>query len=280
MPNLERDEARMLVDTYYLLQRHRIRMGNQISGAAISDGSLIHTYYGQVHDLEKSMPRELGKWAKATPEGEWALGIKGIGPVLAAGLVAHIDIEDAPTAGHIWRFAGLDPTVKWEKGQKRPFNASLKVICWKIGDSFVKVSGRDGASYGQWYRVRKAYEIERNERGGNAEAAAETLATRNIKDKPTRTVYESGKLPAGRIDLRARRWAVKLFLSHYQEVAFEAHFHTAPPAPYAVSILNHGHRIAPDQGPDSATLRRALAAGGVALDDIEDDDTWSDTPDE
>src|SRR5581483_161544 len=25
----------------------------------------------------------------------------------------HIDIEKAPTAGHIWRFAGLDPTLRW-----------------------------------------------------------------------------------------------------------------------------------------------------------------------
>jgi hypothetical protein len=39
--------------------------------------------------------------------------IKGIGPVIAAGLLANIDITKAPTAGHIWRFAGLDPSSKW-----------------------------------------------------------------------------------------------------------------------------------------------------------------------
>ena len=38
---------------------------------------------------------------------------RGIGPVIAAGLLANIDIKQAPTVGHIWRFAGLDPTNKW-----------------------------------------------------------------------------------------------------------------------------------------------------------------------
>jgi hypothetical protein len=44
-------------------------------------------------------------------------------------LLARIDIVKAPTAGHIWRYAGLDPTVRWNKGEKRPWNAGLKVLC-------------------------------------------------------------------------------------------------------------------------------------------------------
>lgn len=55
--------------------------------------------------------------------------IHGIGPVISAGLLAHIDIHRAVTVGHIWRFAGLDPSVKWLKKTKRPWNAGLKVLC-------------------------------------------------------------------------------------------------------------------------------------------------------
>ena len=52
--------------------------------------------------------------------------------------------------------AGLDPTVTWGKGERRPWNAELKVLCWKLGDSFVKVSNKEGALYGRIYRERKA----------------------------------------------------------------------------------------------------------------------------
>ena len=54
----------------------------------------------------------------------WARSIYGIWPVLAAGLLAHIDIEQAPTVGHIWSFAGLDPTKKWQPKTTRPWNAA------------------------------------------------------------------------------------------------------------------------------------------------------------
>ena len=185
--------------------------------------------------------------------------------------------------GHIWRFAGLDPTVKWEKGKKRPWNADLKVLCWKIGDSFVKFSGREDCFYGQIYKQRKAYEIERDDAvqekpdgltviesgkwsghgiftldgegistyelgkkwyyGGNAKAAFEKLQTRAIKDAELRKLCESGHLPPGQLDLRARRYAVKLFLSHWHNEAYRQHFGTEPPLPYPIAHLGHAHLI-------------------------------------
>src|SRR6185436_14373220 len=108
----------------------------------------------QMEVLEKQVMRALAAFSSNHPVGKWAESIVGIGPVLSAGLLAHINvrkcgcqvyrdmkpipIHDCPglaTAGHIWRYAGYDPTVTWEKGQKRPWNARLKVICWKIGES-------------------------------------------------------------------------------------------------------------------------------------------------
>ena len=77
--------------------------------------------------------------------GPWAMATIGVGPVICAGVIARIDIHRAPTVGHIWRFAGLDPTQKWEKGKKRPWNTDLKRICWLLGESFVKVINNDDA---------------------------------------------------------------------------------------------------------------------------------------
>jgi hypothetical protein len=124
-------------------------------------------------------------------------------------------------------------------GARRPYNAKLKVVAWKIGDSFVKVSGREGAFYGHKYKDRKAVEQVKNMAGEFAHLAREALETRDIKDAALRATYESGKLPPGRIELRARRYAVKLFLAHWHEMAYKAHYDADPPLPYPIAILGH-----------------------------------------
>ncbi len=105
--------------------------------------------------------------------GKWAMEQCGIGPVLSAGLLVHLEIEQAPTAGHLWSYAGFDPTREWKKGEKRPFNAKLKTLCFKIGESFVKVKSREQDVYGKIYKERKALEMSRNEQGLFAEQAKE-----------------------------------------------------------------------------------------------------------
>ena len=62
--------------------------------------------------------------------------IVGIGPVITAGFLAHIDIAKAPTVGHVpGGSADLDPTVKWDKGTKRPWNVVMKRLCWIVEES-------------------------------------------------------------------------------------------------------------------------------------------------
>lgn len=247
---LTKDSARFIVDTYYRFQEHRIALSAQVRSVAENGGSVetLDHFAIQTGKLEKQMVGVLDAWTDAHEVGIWAKSITGIGPVLSAGLLAHIDIERATTAGAIWRFAGYDPSVRWEKGEKRPWNADLKVLCWKIGDSFVKQSSRESDYYGHLYRERKAYEVERNTTGGNAEYAAETLTRRAIRDRALKAKLEEGILPDGQIDNRARRWAVKLFLSHWHEIAYAAHYHVLPPAPYVMAHQEHVHyRPVPNQ---------------------------------
>ena len=174
------------------------------------------------------------------------MGICGIGPVIAAGLLAHIDIERAPTVGHIWNFAGLNPDQEWSKGQKRPWNAKLKTLCWKIGQSFVKVSNNDKDFYGKIYQERKAYESALNEAGEYAEQARAKLEKFKIgKDTESYKWYSEGKLPPAHIQQRAERYAVKLFLSHLHEIWYREHYGTEPPKPFAIAQLEHAHYISP-----------------------------------
>ena len=160
---LSDEEARFLVDAYYQMQEGRKRTANQARSMDAEPHSVLVWLREQDEILEGQIKRALEKYTDARPIGQWMKSHHGIGPVIAAGLLAHIDITKASTAGKIWRYAGLDPTSKWEKGNKRPWNAELKTLCWKIGQSFMKFSGDDACFYGHVYRERKAYEVARNE---------------------------------------------------------------------------------------------------------------------
>lgn len=246
--SLSADEARYLVDAYYIMQDDRKRAHNQLRAVlshadeqhAVSENSVMQWLATQTETIENQIKRALDKYTEAHAMGAWMREIVGIGPVISAGLLAHIDIEKAPTVGHIWRFAGLDPSSKWVKSQKRPWNAKLKTLCWKAGQSFMKLSMREDCYYGRIYRERKEYEIARNERGENAVLASELIKKVDNTTEAHKHLSE-GKLPPGQIDARARRYAVKLFLSHLHAEWFRRHFGTEPPAPYPIAILGHAH---------------------------------------
>lgn len=242
-------EARYFVDTYYSLQNFRIRSSNQYMQLSKGEepSELTDWLILQMETLENQIKAVLDKWSNAQPMGQWARSVVGIGPVISAGLLAHIDITKAPTVGHIWRFAGLDPTCKWEKGQKRPWNASLKRLCWLIGESFVKVSSHKNDVYGKLYLQRKEYEFEKNVVGDYADQAKKYLDRIKKKDADSKLLetLKAGKLPQAGLHERAKRWSVKLFLAHWHEVAYRQYYRTEPPKPYPIAILGHAHKIEP-----------------------------------
>lgn len=241
---LSDDEARFLVDYYYICQEDRKRSTNQVRALDESNepNAVLGWLAEQSESLEGQIKKALDVYTEAHVMGAWMRQIVGIGPVISAGLLAHIDINKAPTVGHIWRYAGLDPTSKWEKGEKRPWNAGLKTLCWKAGQSFMKFSGRADCYYGKIYKERKAYEIARNERGDNKDLATSLLSKYN-KSTEAYKHLSNGVLPPAQIDARARRYAVKLFLSHLHGAWYEVHFGTKPPLPYPIAHMGHAHFI-------------------------------------
>lgn len=241
-------ECRYLVDLYYQMQEYRKRTDNQCRRLDTTpDGEPHETiaFFAQSFDtLENQIKRVLESYAKSKEIGKWMLSITGIGPVISAGLMAHIDIKNVETAGQIQAFAGLDPTRQWNKGEVRPHNAKLKTLCWKIGQSFVKVSNNDKDVYGKIYQIRKAYEQEKNEAGEYTEQARIKLEKTKIgKDTEAYKWYSIGKLPPAHIQQRAERYAVKIFLSHLFSVWYEIDRGVKPPKPFAIAILNHAHEI-------------------------------------
>lgn len=241
-------EARYLVDSYYIFQGYRMQASSQIRALGKSEEPhlVIDWLAIQTATLEKQLQRALDEWSLTDPTGQWARGIVGIGPVIAAGLLARIDITKAPTAGAIWSYAGLNPTAVWGKGEKRPWNDKLKSLTWKIGESFVKVQNHSNDYYGKIYAERKIFEAGMNDGLKYADQARISLATKNYgDDTDAKKWYLQDKLPPARIHERAKRYAVKLFLSHYHTVAYRNHYGTEPPLPYPIAHLEHTHYIAP-----------------------------------
>ena len=303
-------EARYLVDTYYQMQENRKRAANQARALAAAEepSRAVSFLRAEALRLENEVKFILASYATSQDLGIWAQSIRGIGPVISAGLLAHLDISRAPTVGHFWRFAGLDPTQKWKgrtvaekvvrehlQGRKptlddlpvlvqqmegiglgaaqrmastdkdgkprkltadvlistlslRPWNASLKTLCWKIGESFVKVSNNDEDVYGHVYASRKAWEQKQNEQGAY-KAQAEVKLQRVGRSTDAYGYYKQGLLPPAQIHSRAKRYAVKLFLAHYHHVAYVLHYGTEPPKPYVIDHLNHTDMIRPPNWP-------------------------------
>lgn len=271
---LGRDEARFLVDAYYRMQEQRIRFNAQIREMTKEDEphQLLDWFGAQSSLLEKQCAAGLDVYSVSTSAGRWARSICGVGPVITAGLIAHIDIEKVHYAGQIWSYAGLTNT-EWKKGQKRPWNAALKTLCYKIGESFVKVQNNERDTYGHLFAKRKSLEWEKNLKGENGEAAAakaavvgkDTIAYKwysgQINPKWAKAFIDSGKawpqsipkkamvgkgvpmLPPAHIHARARRWAVKLFLSHLFEVMYIAHHGVEPEQPFALTLDGHSRKI-------------------------------------
>jgi hypothetical protein len=340
-------EVRFLVDLYYNMQGQRIAVGNQSkgldrdakkSGNEAEPHEAIDWVASQFGTLEQQVAKLLAIYVETHPMGWFFEQTVGIGPILAAGLLAHIDINKAPTAGHIWRFAGLDPNVQWcsrdqakaiwseTKGpsiedrlvavaekigrnperliematrkpdgsttplteatatsaiSRKPFNGPLKTLCWKIGESFVKVSNHPNGFYGKVYARRKQQEWAMNLDGKFAGQANAALTGKKIGKSTDAHAWYSGAcdaekaraliaegtpptastckadspeqgtpmLPPAHIQMRSQRYAVKLFLSHLQESWWRQETGTEPPAPYVIAHGGHAHYIKPPQVP-------------------------------
>jgi hypothetical protein len=244
--NLKTHEIGEMVELYYDCQAQRIKFANKDRTEPPSELAEWLDFWN--HAGETVINGALKRWVESEDspaEAKWAYSQVGIGPVLASGLSAHIDVGKANSVSAVWKFAGLAPGFDRKvKGTKLPYNARLKVLCFKIGESFVKVSGKEGATYGHLYAEFKAEEIRRNESGQYVQAAQRELSAKKFKaeDSVTKKRLLAGMLSDAHLHARAKRRAVKLFLSHYYVEGRKARGLTVR-EPYAIAILGHDGRI-------------------------------------
>lgn len=273
-------QAKFLVDSYYRMQEGRIASELRLKSLLKTGEPHLTMEYArdQQEMLEAQLAKALKYYVNSQPMGVWMTSINGIGHTLAAGLLSTVDWPNTNTGPRLWSYAGLNPGAKWERGQKRPWNAFLKTLTYKIGESFVKVQNRETDFYGKWYAYRKGYEWRRNIAGElsnqaeerqdyvrqstNAYAwysgkispkwAAQVIASQQSfpASLPANAFLKEGEhsfpmLPPSHIHARARRYATKMFLSHCVEVAHWLHHGIAAPVIFIISRGQHTDYIYP-----------------------------------
>jgi len=164
-----------------------------------------------------------------------------------------------------------------------PHNQDLKVLCWKIGESFVKHSADDKSFYGKIYRRFYELEWERNYGGLLVDEADRKMREAPVADTTDAYSWYSGSikpqdareymalddagraerlpqivgkpgdgvkmLPPSHIYSRAKRIAVKEFLVHYFEESWRIVKGTEPPVRYTHKDLGYAIGAPPSNPP-------------------------------
>lgn len=123
------DQVRFLVDAYYQTQDFRKAVDNQARAVKMgvdgegTDKPLSIVWLGEnIKAQEVEIKKMLDIYTSNNPVGRWAKSITGIGPVIAAGLIAGFDIKKCCYATQFLSYAGLNdynnPWLGTEKANK------------------------------------------------------------------------------------------------------------------------------------------------------------------
>ena len=212
------------------IQKGRIQFGNRVGALERGDDNghsqqllVAERWMQRFADMESELDKDIAKEVANYPIYEYVSEVKGIGPMLAAKMIAMIDIGNSPTISALWRYSGYG-VVNGErerpvKGEKLHYNKRLKSTIYLIGGSFLKC----GSPYRDIYDTSKEFY---------------TRTKVNLpNDEPDWTKLH--------IHRSALRKMVKLFLSHLW-VTWRQLEGLPISAPYVHAKLGHEHYHTPE----------------------------------
>lgn len=250
----EHHPLRYLTDLYDQAQKLRIGVDNRIRAASQgADGGDPDPELREVATdmlaVERKIFRRMKREIKDHPAWPWMEGVKGIGPTLGTKILGLIgQIETFDTVSKLWAFSGYavrdGKRERPVKGKKIGYSVRLKTALYLAGDSFVK----SRSPYRDLYDDRKERYLRDKQlvviRRLVPEADSpdeELLVSKAMRARLVKLCNEREEGAAwtdGHVEAAARRYMVKIFVSHLWEVWREEEgFPTRPP--YALEYLNH-----------------------------------------
>jgi hypothetical protein len=191
--SVQQSSMPQLVDLYYQIQNTRVFIFDHLPEDEI-DQNTFNMYSAYLSIIEDTIVNIFKSYNCSSVTGNWSTSQLGVGEAFSASLLSLVDISKAPSVTNLWKYAGLDPKhTKW--------NALLKNISWKLGKSFEFYSNDPDCFYGKLYNNDLQRRMSLNENGHYASP-------------------ESDKLSQERLTAQARRYSVKIFLSHWHHIRF------------------------------------------------------------
>jgi hypothetical protein len=202
-------EMENLVSFYYQIEDTRVSLLDLNDS---KNSQVFKSYSHYLKGIENSTTPIFSDYNHSTVTGNWALQQPGIGQAASAALLSNVNINKAPTFESLWTYCGLNPSAA-QPGSWNPF---LKNLTWKIGKSFATLPD---SFYGELYTKELDRRIKQRDASG-----ADTEDSR--------------------LEAQARRYATKIFLSHWHQIRYLEVTGEAPPVPFKSSSY-----IAPPNNP-------------------------------
>jgi hypothetical protein len=147
------------------IQKARIQFNNRLSALERGDDDdartqqreIVGRWLNRFEELERELDADITAAVREEPVFEQVVAIKGIGPLLAAKMIAMIDIERAATVSALWRYAGYGVVdgerEKPVKGEALHYNIRLKTTLYLVGSAFLRAN----SPYRRVYDDARAY---------------------------------------------------------------------------------------------------------------------------
>lgn len=207
------------------IQKARIQFSNRLSALEREQDNagesqqmaVVMRWLDVFQSLEEQLDKDIAKIVKTEAIFEEMSQLRGIGPLLAAKVIAMVDIERAQTVSALWRYAGYGvkdgERERPVKGETLHYNIRLKTALYLVATSFLRC--------GSPYRV--VYD--------------------NAKRRYEETRQDWTK---AHIHQAAMRKMIKLFLSHLWQ-RWRSLSNLPTREPYVVEYLDHTTVYAPEE---------------------------------
>ncbi len=199
----------------------------------------------RIRGLEDYADERVAHLIQNHPAYPWFSRVKGVGRENIGKVIGLIDIEKANTISALWKFAGYavengKAPKRKKDGGKLSYNSRLRSMCWRLGGSLMKASGK----FYDCYSKEKDKYVQKCLSNGIKIVPASQLPKNNGKR------YEpEGVISEGHIHNYALRKMIKLFLACLWLVWREV-VELPTRAPYSHEYQGHTTMISPEDMTD------------------------------